>query len=344
MGDYNDNVMNQPVLITGATGYLGQAVAREGIARGYQVRGLCRRVPNDSESIDGVEYVEGDITKPDTLATTIEGCSAVIHCAGLVSIWHRDPAEFDRVNVDGTRNVIDAANVNDIERVILVSSFFALGPTKDSYADEDWLTDEDPPTPYARSKRKADLLVRERIDRGGNLILAYPCVLYGPGRECEGNLIGRMMGDFMRKKIPGLPGPRDRRLTFTYLSDAAQGLWLALEKGRSGERYILGGQDATLPEVFDIWSEFTGVKAPRWEIPYPFSYLVALLSEAKANILGGTPSLTRESLRAYQEHWRFTSHKAVTELGYSRTPLKIGMLKTLASLGFAKEDERSTIL
>ncbi len=333
------------VLLTGATGYLGEVIAREGVSRGHEVRGLCRSLPAGGQRTNPVEYVVGDLLEPDSLRAACAGCDAVIHSAGMVSIWRRSASDFYRVNVDGVRNLFDAAFEDGARRVVYTSSFFALGPTDATLANEDWLNHRvEPPTHYARSKTAADRIARAQMDEGRNLITVYPGVVYGPGRRTQGNHISTVVDDFCRKRIPGTLGPADRRWTYSYIDDVAKGHWLALEQGKAGERYILGGQDASQNELFDILSELTGTTAPRWQIPDAFAYLAALFEEAKAQLFGATPKLTRESLRAYSESWRFTSHKAVTELGYTRTPLKIGLQKTLDALGYAAPTDRSTLL
>ncbi|MBZ0257466.1 NAD-dependent epimerase/dehydratase family protein [bacterium] len=333
------------VLLTGVTGYLGEAIAREGVSRGHEVRGLCRTPPDDDARIAKVEYVAGDLLDPGAVRDACADCDAVIHSAGLVSIWRRDPRDFDRVNIDATRNLFDAAWSQGAKRIVYTSSFFALGPTDATLADEDWLNDRvEPPTQYARSKTAAERIARSLMEQGRDLVTVYPAVIYGPGKRTEGNHVSMMIGQFCQRKIPGVIGTADRRWTFSYIDDVAQGHWLALEKGRAGERYILGGQDATQQELFDMLADLTGTTAPRWNIPSAFAYMVALYEEAKANLFGAAPKLTRESLRAYTYNWRFTSHKAVTELGYTRTPLKIGLQKTLDALGYGPPTDRSMLL
>ncbi|MBI1388096.1 MAG: NAD-dependent epimerase/dehydratase family protein [bacterium] len=319
------------VLITGAAGYLGQAILRAGAARGAAMRGLIHHEP-PPESIQGVEWIKGDVTDPESMRRAVDGCRAVIHAAALVSIWRRDPADFFRVNADGTRNVFQAAFNASVERVVFTSSFFALGPGTGAAASEDHWTSEEPPTAYGRSKREAELIAREWA-RHHDIVTVYPAVIFGPGRKTQGNYITRVVQDFRRRRIPGLLGPGDRVMTFSYVADVAEGHWLALEKSEPAERYILGGEDASLTDFFGILEEFSGVKAPRWEIPYPAAWLAAMLDEQRAAAFGALPRLTRETLRVYQHHWRYSSARAMDKLGYTRTPLKMGLLQLFDALG-----------
>ncbi len=335
------------VLITGVTGYLGRAILtllkQE---EGMEIRALCRRDPEPDDVLKDVEIVKGDLTDPSSLKPAVQGCDAVFHSAGLVSIWQKDPSIFTRINVTGTENLIDAAFHAGCSRFVYTSSFFALGPTKETPADEQWFNEDIPPlTDYARSKREAELMVRQKIEKGLDIVMVYPVLIYGPGKATQGNHITKMVEEFAKRRIPGSIGNGDKRWTFSYIDDVAKGHLLALQKGKKGEGYILGGQDAALLEFFEILHDITGIKKPKRKIPYSIAKAIAWVEECRAkwsrNYL---PRITRDVVDVYQHHWRFSSQKAITELGYSRTPLKVGLWKTLESLGFPPPEERSTIL
>ncbi|MBN2330128.1 MAG: SDR family oxidoreductase [Candidatus Omnitrophica bacterium] len=333
------------ILITGATGYLGEKIVREAHERGHAVRALCRN-PSNGVFPEGVEAAQGDLSRPESLAAAMRDCRAVIHTAGLVSIWRRDVQDFYRVNVDGTGNVLKAAKNAGVERVIYTSSFFALGPTDERPADESWWNpDESAMTPYARSKMNALQKVREWIQDGLDIIPVYPVLIYGPGKATQGNYITKMVDDYIHRRIPGYVGDGRFRWTYSFVDDVAKGHLLALENGRQGESYILGGEDASLNELFDILQELTGIKRPRLKIPYPLAKGYACMEELRARLSNNyLPKLTRDTVDVYLRHWRFSSQKAITELGYTRTPLKMGLIKILESLGFTFPEDRKTIL
>lgn len=334
------------ILITGSTGYLGGAVLREAFSRGYSIRALCRKEPETGTFPADVEIAYGDLTRPETLAEAMKDCQAVIHSAALVSIWQRDPQDFYRINVEGTQSIMKAAADAGIERVIYTSSFFALGPTEERPADERWLrSDETSMTPYARSKRMALQKVRDWMERGFDVIPLFPVLIYGPGKVTQGNFIYKMVDDYIHRRLPGVLGDGKERWTYSYVEDVARGHLLALEKGNKGDSFILGGEDASLNELYDILEELTGVKRPRLKIPFFAAKGIAWIEELRAHFSADhLPKLTRDVVDVYKRNWRYSSQKAITQLGYTRTPLKVGLIKILESLGFKFPEDRKTIL
>ncbi len=333
------------IFITGATGYLGGCIAQKAVQRGYELKALYRTQPGTQEWGTQVEWVQGDVLNPESLEQGMQGCDAVIHSAALVSIWERERGKFQRINKEGTENVFRAAARAGITKVIYTSSFFALGPTTERPADESWFnTDTPPPTEYARSKREAEKMLRKWMADGFPVIALYPALIYGPGKSTQGNHVTQMVLDYVSRHLPGILGYGLKRWTFSYIDDVAEGHLLALEKGKTGERYILGGEDANLLEFMDILQDLTGVPPPRLKIPYSVAKVLALLEESRASLSGNyVPRLTREVVDVYKHHWRYSSQKAITQLGYTRTPLKTGLWKILESYGIVRED-RSTIL
>ncbi|RJP26458.1 MAG: NAD-dependent epimerase/dehydratase family protein [Candidatus Omnitrophota bacterium] len=329
------------ILITGATGYLGAAIVCEALDRGYAVKALGR-IPRDQTTIPAsVEYVQGDILDVSSLKKAVSGCEAVIHSAGLVSIWEKDPTRFHQINVVGTENLLRAACDQNHLRIVYTSSFFALGPTQERPVNESWNnTHLYKATEYATSKTIALKHVKERLLQGDDIVIAYPCLIYGPGKATQGNHITKMIDDFVHRRLPGVPKPGTYRWTYSYVDDVARGHLLALEKGKKGEGYIFGGEDASLLEFLELLEQLTGVKRPRRRIPLSLLKGVAWFEELRANLSNThLPKITKDVVEVYNHHWRYSSNKAIVELGYTRTPLKMGLIKTLESLGFTvKED------
>ncbi len=332
------------ILITGATGYLGGAILREALKQDHAIRALCRRKPEPGTLPDGVEIAPGSLLDPDSLTQAAQGCDAVIHSAGLVSIWRRNPDDFFTVNVQGTDNLFEASVKAGVSRIVYTSSFFALGPTDERPVDETWRNDIQH-TGYARSKALAHQRMEQWLERGADIVSLYPALIYGPGKKTQGNHITQMTQDFLDRKIPGVLGKGDKRLTFSYVDDVAKGHLLALERGIKGEGYILGGEDASLVELFEMLEEITGIKRPKRRIPYSIAKGIGFMEEIRARLSNHyTPRLTRDVVEVYKHHWRYSSQKAITELNYIRTPLKIGILKTLESLGYAPAKNRQGVL
>ena len=226
------------VLVTGGTGYLGRAVVRALASRGHDLVVFAR-----SASRSGLPgaAVDGDIRDRAALERAAAGCDAISHSAALVSIWRRRREDFDDVNVGGLRNVVAVAKTLGTPRVLYTSSFVALPPrgrTEPLVAND-----------YQRTKVAADRLADEAVRDGCPLIRVYPGVLYGPGTFTEGNLIGRLIADHLNHKLPGLIGP-ENRWSYAYVDDVAAGHCAALEHGRVGGRYALGGENAPQRRVF----------------------------------------------------------------------------------------------
>ena len=337
----------QKILITGATGFLGQALVSRALADGYAVRALCRSAAARELLPDAVEMAQGDLQDASSLHRAMEGCDAVIHAAGLVSTWRRDPADFHKVNVEGTQCVLRAARERGITRVLYTSSFFALGPTTERPANEEWQeTGSGLPTAYARSKAEADQWVREWNRTGNGVILLYPVLIYGPGRRTSDHPITAMIHHGLRRRRHlMIPGAGTYRWTFAYVDDVAKGHLLALEKAQPGSRYILGGEDASSVELLELLESLTRIPRRKRKIPMGMRRAFAFMEEWRTRFsANGHPRITREDLDVVKHHWRYSSQKAITELGYLRTPMKVGWIKTLESLGFSFLEDYHTTL
>jgi nucleoside-diphosphate-sugar epimerase len=205
------------VLLTGATGFLGRAVARQLAARGHSLRVLARPSSRLAGLPDGCEVVAGDVTDGGSLQRAASGCEAVVHMAALVKVWVPDPERFDAVNVGGLRHVLDAARAAGA-RLVYTSSFMALGPSGDGAVDGE-RPHPGPPfrNAYERTKANADRLAREAAAAGQDVVIVYPGVIYGPGDMTEGNIVARLVADHLNGRLPALvvrvrrgrrPGPR----------------------------------------------------------------------------------------------------------------------------------------
>ena len=319
------------VLVTGGTGYLGRAVVGALAARGHELVIFAR-----SASRGGLPgtAIDGDIRDRAAIERAAAGCDAISHSAALVSIWRRRRADFDEVNVGGLRNVLGAAATLRIPRVLYTSSFVALPPRGrvEPIAAND----------YQRTKVAADRLADEAVRDGSPLVRVYPGVVYGPGSFTEGNLVGRLIADHLRRKLPGLVGP-EHPWSYAYVADVAAGHCAALERGRIGGRYALGGENAPQRRVFEIVQQLTGRRPPP-RIPFPIADLLGAAEEIRVTLFGGTPLITRGAVEIFRHDWSLDSTDAIRELGYTLTPLAEGLRQTLQSIPGApplREDGRS---
>ena len=307
------------VLVTGGTGYLGRSVVAALAARGHELVIFARRA---SRSLLPGTAIDGDIRDRTAVERAAQGCDAIVHSAALVSIWRRRPQDFDEVNVGGLRNVLAAAAALHTARVVYTSSFVAIPPrgrTEPLIAND-----------YQRTKVDADRVAGEAVGLGCPLIRVYPGVVYGPGSFTEGNLVGRLIADHLKHRLPGLVGP-EHPWSYAYVDDVAAGHCGALERGTIGGRYALGGENAPQRRIFEIVQQLTHRRPPP-RIPFPLADLVGAAEELRVTMFGGTPLLTRGAVEIFRHDWSMDSTDAVRDLGYSLTPLADGVARTLRSI------------
>ncbi len=316
------------VLITGATGYLGRAVSAAVAARGHTVVAFARHA-----TASGLPYptVDGDIRDDTAVRRAASGCEAIIHMAAKVAVWARRPGEFDEINIGGLRAVLRAAASLRVPRVVYTSSFLALPPAG-ARAPQAW-------NDYQRTKVAADRVAEGAAAAGAPLVRLYPGVVYGPGPLTEGNLIGGMLAEHLAGRLPGLIGAT-RRWSYAFIDDVAAGHAAALEAGRAGEHYRLGGEDASLHDVFEIVRDVTGLPVPR-HIPFAAALPVALWMETRARLRGVVPRLTVGTLEILERDWTFDSELARRELGYRVTPLQVGVRLVVEALRQPLPDPRA---
>jgi NAD+-dependent farnesol dehydrogenase len=311
------------VLVTGGTGYLGRAVVRALAARGHAVVVFAR-----SASRSGLPgtLVDGDIRDRAALDRAAAGCDALCHSAALVSIWRRRRADFDDVNVGGLHNAIAVVLARKIPRMLYTSSFVALPPhgrTTPIAAND-----------YQRTKLAADHVADAAVAEGAPLVRVYPGVVYGPGSFTEGNLVGRLIADHLRGRLPGLIGP-ENRWSCAFVEDVAAGHCAAIERGTTGGRYALGGENASQQRVFAIVQEVTG-RRPPMRIPFPVATALGAAEELRVALFGGTPLVTRGAVEIFRHDWSLDSSDATRDLGYTITPLAEGIRQTIASFDHAR--------
>ncbi|MCE5269735.1 NAD-dependent epimerase/dehydratase family protein [bacterium] len=320
------------ILLTGASGYLGSRILNQLLEHtGHEIAALVR--PGRERALPRharVVPVAGDITDPTSLRLALKSCRAAVHAAAKVSTWARDPAEFDRVNVKGAFNVLRAAGEAGLDKVLYVSSFLALGSSAGTPLDEDSPhLRQSHFNDYERTKYAANIQAQELAQAGLPLVTLYPAVIYGPGPFTAGNLISNLVRDHLRGRLPARIGHGRQRWNFVYVEDVAAGVRLALERGKPGRNYILGGENVSLGQFFAALATASGQPAPRLAVPFWAARLIGWAEERLATLSGRMPQLTRGVVDIFRRDWEFDSSRAVHELGYSARPLSEGLELTV---------------
>ncbi len=316
------------VLVTGATGFVGSAVARAALAEGFRVRVLARPASprRNLQGLD-VEVAEGDLADPVSLSAALSGARYLLHVAADYRLWSRDPEEIVRNNRAGAQAIMDAAEAARVERIVYTSSVATLGFRDDGAPSDETLplAAGDAIGAYKRSKVIAERLVEQKAAQGLPVVIVNPSTPIGP-RDIKPTPTGRIIVEAATGKIPAFV---DTGLNLVHVDDVATGHLLALKHGRVGERYILGGEDVSLRRMLTDIAGLVGRKPPTLNLPRAPLYPLAIFAEAFGRWTGKEPMLTRDALKMASHRMFFSSQKARTELGYAARPYQQGLADAL---------------
>ncbi len=308
-------------LVTGATGFVGSAVARTLLAQGEQVRVMVRPT-SDRRNLHGldVEAYVGDLRDRKSLDHALRGCESLFHVAADYRLWAPNPDVMYKTNVDGTRALMLAAAEAGLTRIVYTSSVATLGLHPDGTpADEATpVTIDAMIGPYKRSKYLAEEEVRRLVTEGVPAVIVNPSTPVGP-RDIKPTPTGRLIRDAVAGRVPAYV---DTGLNIVHVEDVAQGHWLAFRLGRIGERYILGGENLTLRGILQEIARVSGQRPPRLRLAHGVVLPIAYLAEAWAKLTGNEPLATVDGVRLARKHMYFTSAKAKAELGYRPRPVR----------------------
>ncbi len=306
-------------LVTGATGFVGSAVARALVSAGWQVRVLARAGSDRSNlSALAVQVAQGDLADVASLERALEGCEGLFHVAADYRLGARDPSQLYLTNVEGTRNILAASARAGVARVIYTSSVATIGIPADGSPGGEL-------TPvaignmighYKRSKFLAEEVARDAARSGMSVVIVNPSTPVGPG-DIKPTPTGRLVLDAACGRMPAYV---ETGLNIAHVDDIAAGHLLAFERGKSGERYILGGEDMSLRDILAQISRLVGRKPPSIRLPYAALLPVAYAAEAIAKVTGRSGRVTLEGVRMSRKRMYFSSKKAVHELGYRWRP------------------------
>jgi dihydroflavonol-4-reductase len=314
----------KPVVVTGASGFLGWHVARLLGERGYRVRCLVR--PGSCVNDLDVECTSGDLRDPASLDHAVAGCGLVFHVAADYRLWAKNPSEIYRSNVEGTRNLLEAARAASVDRVVYTSTVGAIGIPHDGLGSETTpVSLNDMAGDYKRSKFLAEQVALEFARAGFPVVIVNPTAPVGD-RDVKPTPTGQMIVDFLSRKMPAFI---DTGLNIVDARDVAEGHLLACEHGRPGQRYILGSENLTLAEILQLLARITGRKAPTIRLPYAVAYGAGLCSTAWAGITGTPPRVPLEAVRMARKKMWVTHERACRELGFQPGPAEVALRRAV---------------
>jgi len=321
--------MSDIAFVTGASGFVGSAVVRQLGAKGFGLR-LAVRASSRLDNVNGLgaEIVTVDMKDRDGLSKAMQGARYLIHVAADYRLWARDPEDIVRNNLEGTRAVMQAAKAAGIERIVYTSSVATLKARTDGVPVDETCrhTEQSAIGAYKRSKLVAERLVEQMIGEGLPAVIVNPSTPIGP-RDIKPTPTGRIIVEAATGRIPAFV---DTGLNLVHVDDVAAGHLLALEKGRIGESYILGGADVSLREMLAVIAGLVGRKAPTINLPRAPLYPIAWIAEGLARLTGKEPFVTADALTMAKYHMFFSSAKAKAELGYTARPYREALADALA--------------
>jgi dihydroflavonol-4-reductase len=311
-------------LVTGASGFVGWHVARTLAERGFKVRALCR--PTSKLRELEAERVDGDLRNPESLASAVQGCDLVFHVAADYRLWSRNPQELYDSNVQGTRNLLEAAFAAGTDRVVYTSTVGCVGIPKGREGDENSpVSIDDMVGHYKRSKWLAEQVALEKAAAGFPVVIVNPTGPVGD-HDWKPTPTGKIILDFLRNRIPAFI---DTGLNMVDVRDVALGHLLAAEHGRTGQRYILGSENLTLEGILKRLAPIANKPAPTTQIPYAVAFAFGAVSTAWANVTGREPRASLEAVRMARKKMFVTSAKAMRELSFHPQPIDAALRRAV---------------
>ncbi|MFM8472628.1 MAG: SDR family oxidoreductase [Candidatus Kapaibacterium sp.] len=311
------------VMITGATGFIGTHVAKQLAARGESLHVLCRPTA-DLTPLQGlpITVFRGDILDRASVAACMEGCDRVFHLAAYARNWAKDGSTFSRINVGAVTNILESARDLGVKRTVFTSTNLTMSTTTGAVADEATPRTTELFTDYEVSKTLAEKTARAYADQGVDVVIVNPSRVFGPGLLSEGNSTTIMIKMYLEGRFRTILGSGNAVGNWSYVEDVARGHLLAMEHGRSGERYLLGGDNASFSEFFRLLAEVSGTKRLLVHVPAAVAFALAHTEVFRGRVSSHHPLISPGWVKIFLHDWAHSTAKAEREFGYTVTPLR----------------------
>ena len=326
-------------LVTGATGFVGNHVARFLASRGERLRLLARRASDEARlAVLGQEVCLGDLRDEASITRAVSGCRAVYHIAAVYKLWSRDPRDIYASNVDGTRNLLEAAWQAGVERVLYTSSVGAIAASREGTP----VTEESPSSldqmtgHYKRSKYMAEQEALRYAAAGLPVVIVNPTAPVGEG-DFKPTPTGKIVEDFLAGKVPAY---LDTGLNLVDVRDVARGHWLASERGRMGERYLLGSENLSLRQILERLARIAGREAPRLRLPYSAAWAAGAACEAWSRLSGNPPAIPLDAVRMARYTMFADCSKARRVLGFDPEPVNSALER---AVHWIRQNDRNAV-
>lgn len=318
------------ILVTGASGYIGNKLANVLAANGNEVHALVRS-DSAKELLQhpNISIFKGDILDKESLGVAMKGCQQVYHVAGRVGAWAKDPSFFYTVNVEGTRNVLDAAVQTGIKKMVYTSSCGVIGPSINEPLNEKHTRIASFGMDYDLSKKMGEDIVLQYAKNGMNAVVVNPPKIYGPGTISHSLTANALINKFLKKRIAFIPAPGTYKVCFAFIDDIVNGHIMAMEKGKAGEKYILGGINISYQEFFERIRTLSSCRGKIIRVSKSIINVWGYLQLLNYKLTGHYPAFSVKSTGYIFKNYIFSSEKAIKELGYSIAPLDEALLKTI---------------
>lgn len=318
------------IFITGATGFIGAKLALMLAEQGHTVHAIYRSLSKTKEiNHPNLKWFPGDIMDIESLEKAMTGCNQVYHIAANATVWEKTPGDFHRFNVTGTIHVLDTADKLGIRDIVVTSTAGVFGPSLKNKITEQTVSELPFFTGYEASKAESEKRILEYVKKGMRVIIVNPTRVYGPGALNESNSVTIMKKKYVEGKWYAIPGNGESIGNYVFVEDVVNGHILAMEKGRAGERYILGGENVTYNQFFEVLREVSGVNKRLYKVPLTFMLGAANLMLLINKLTKIPPKITPAHIRKFNYHWEVLSDKAKTELGYAPHSFREGSRKTV---------------